>query len=128
MNRIINAFGLAALLAGGCGKEADDSKKERTEIAIPSRECIDICGGKICYDAAVVFVKVRNRYSGLKQKKPEPENSIVEPEEEKLWGYSITAEGFEDYFILNKRMIFADECVFHRRSYDAEKLVLERLM
>lgn len=121
-------IGLAALLAAAGCEEESIPKKPRVEIAIPSGECIDICGGEICYDAVSGFIESRNSYSGLKKKEQKLKEDITAGHEKKaLWSYSITANGFEDYFTLNKKMIFADECVFYRESLDAEKLVLERL-
>ncbi|MBU2638570.1 MAG: hypothetical protein KJ955_06350 [Nanoarchaeota archaeon] len=119
------AIGLAVLLAAaGCETEESIPKQPKAEITIQSGECADICGGTICYS------NVMRRGDEWKRKgKNKGLRHYVEAggKKESAAVYSLEADGFDNYFIVGERMIFADECIFYRKGLDAEKLTLERL-
>lgn len=109
MNKTLGK-GLALVLGmgimAGCEYQENTAKPAQANplIDITSGECKDVCGGKICYE---VLKKSNNSNSPSR--------------------YAIESEGFEDYFVIGRRMIFADKCILFKIDASNDVLILEKL-
>jgi len=95
-------------LAGICCSSKQENPvqpaKPNEVIEIPANECREVCGGKICYEDIIMYLKPKMVRS-----------------------YTIASEGFDNYTTLNERMIFADKCIFYKLSAKSDKLIIEKL-
>lgn len=110
MNKTLGK-GLALVLGmgimAGCEYRESTAKptpKAPETIEIAAGECKDVCGGKICYE-------VLGTYAGTDS----PSR------------YAISHEGFGDYSVVGRNMIFADECILLRTKATSERLTLKKL-